>query len=263
MKKLPIFHTTFNIAPYQTFVDQIIDKSRNAVGGKYVCVANVHMLIEAYKDDDFAQQVRNADIVTPDGMPITWAIRLIHGLKQDRVAGMDLLPDLLKRAEAEKLPVYFYGGTEEMLEKTATYTAKHYPTLQVAGLYSPPFHSLTTREDQEVIKNINASGAKLVFVVLGCPKQEKWMASMKSRIDATMIGIGGALPVLLGMQKRAPLWMQSSGLEWCYRLVQDPKRLWKRYFVTNSIFLGLIIGDRMKRAWSHQPWFVKKESFIN
>lgn len=248
MDKREIFNLSFNVAPYNNFIEEIINRSKTSSASKYVCVANVHMLIESYLNNDFAVKVREADIVTPDGIPITWALKILHGVKQDRVAGMDILPDLLKRAEGENIAVYFYGGTSDMLCKTKNYVRKRYPALNIAGSYSPPFRELSREEEEEIVLKINESRAKIVFVVLGCPKQEKWMAAMKGRIHSTMIGIGGALPVLIGMQKRAPLWMQTSGLEWLFRLLQDPKRLWKRYFVTNSLFIYLLILSKAKES---------------
>ena len=243
-----LFSMSFNVAPYTSFVNEIVSRSRSQKS-EFVCVANVHMLIESFLDKNFADVVNKAGIVTPDGMPITWALRMLRGIKQDRVAGMDLLPDLLSKCAQESLPVYFYGGTQLMLDKTDSFLKTKYADLHVAGMYSPPFRKLTKAEDQEVVDRINASGAKIVFVVLGCPKQEKWMASMKGRINALMIGIGGALPVMVGMQKRAPKWLQNVGMEWAYRLAQDPKRLAKRYFVTNTIFIYLLISHTIKQAF--------------
>ena len=132
-----------------------------------------------------------------------------------------------------------------MLEKTESYIRKTYPNIQIAGLYSPPFRPLSEGEMEEIAEHISNSGAHLVFVVLGCPKQEKWMSEMKGRIPAVMIGVGGALPVLIGDLKRAPLWMQRHSLEWLYRLMQEPKRLFKRYLVTNTIYLYLVISTKL------------------
>lgn len=219
----------------------------NAGISSNVCIANVHMVVTAFQDKQFAPVVRNANIVTPDGQPLTWAMRLLFGIKQERVAGMDLLPDLLRNAEAANIPVYFYGGTTDMLDATSRYLITKYPSLKIAGTYSPPFRALTTEEENEVAKTINDSGAKMVFVVLGCPKQEKWMDNMKNKIAAVLIGVGGALPVMIGMQKRAPVWMQKSGLEWFYRVMQEPGRMWKRYLITNTLFIGYILKERFSR----------------
>jgi N-acetylglucosaminyldiphosphoundecaprenol N-acetyl-beta-D-mannosaminyltransferase len=204
------------------------------------------MVAEAANDDKFAAVVSNADLVTPDGIPVSWALRILYGFRQPRVAGMDLLPDLLAGASATGLPVYFYGGTNEMLSRTSDYIDRNYPQLVVAGMCSPPFRPLTETENNDIISQINISGAKIVFVVLGCPKQEKWMAAMRGRVNAVMIGIGGALPVMVGLQKRAPQWMQQSGFEWLYRLIQEPRRLFKRYFTTNLQFIFLLFTEWFK-----------------
>lgn len=235
-----IISLTISIGSYQSFLKRII-KLVLKRQSSYICVANVHMTIEAYWDKEFATSVNNADLVTPDGMPIVMALRLLYGLKQERVAGMDLLPDLLKEAEERNLSVFFYGGTQEMLDKTKRFIQEHYPSLEKHNYLSPPFRPLTNEEEESVIKQINDTGANIVFVALGCPKQEKWMASMKGRINSCMIGIGGALPVMIGEQKRAPYWMQKASLEWFYRLIQEPRRLFKRYLVTNTLFIFLII----------------------
>jgi N-acetylglucosaminyldiphosphoundecaprenol N-acetyl-beta-D-mannosaminyltransferase len=183
---------------------------------------------------------------------------LLSGIKQDRVAGMDMLPDLLSACEEEQLPVFIYGGTNSLIDKTRTYISERYATLPVAGMYSPPFRELTSLEDQEVVDKINASHARVVFVVLGCPKQEKWMAAMKGKINAVMIGIGGALPVLVGMQKRAPKWIQDSGFEWIFRLAQDPRRLARRYVFTNSIFVYLLLSRKIRNLVTRR----KRTKFI-
>ncbi|MCC7380157.1 MAG: WecB/TagA/CpsF family glycosyltransferase [Chitinophagaceae bacterium] len=249
--KIDILGLQVSTGKYQTFIEKIIDLAFSGTSS-YVCVANVHMLVEAYRDKRFSEIVNGADIITPDGVPLVWASRLLYGKKQDRVAGMDLLPDLLKRVEQDNLPVYFYGGTTEMLKKTKGFLELNYTYLNITGLYSPPFRALTVAEQKEIEQQINDSKAKIVFVVLGCPKQEKWMASMKGKVNACMIGIGGALPVLIGAQKRAPQWMQKNGLEWLYRLAQEPGRLAKRYIVTNSIFIWLLL-----KAWLKQLFTLK------
>ena len=237
---------------YLNFVSHLIENALEKVS-TYTCVANVHMCIEAYQHKDFAAIVNQADLVTPDGMPLVKALKWLYGINQDRVAGMDLLPDLLKESEAKNIKVFFYGGTEAMLANTKNYCAQQFPQLQIAGMISPPFRSITKEEEQEYINTINASGAGFVFIALGCPKQEKWMASMKGRVNACMVGIGGALPVMIGMQKRAPVWMQKASLEWLYRLLQEPKRLFKRYAITNTLFIVLLF-----RQWAKQRFGISR-----
>jgi N-acetylglucosaminyldiphosphoundecaprenol N-acetyl-beta-D-mannosaminyltransferase len=238
-KSIPFF---LSKGTYTEMVDKIINLSYSTVS-TCVFMANVHTFITAFQDINFANIIGQADIVTPDGMPLTWALRLLYGVKQERICGMDIFPDLVRKAESLKIPVFFYGGTNIMLDRTKGYLSANFPSLILAGTYSPPFRLLNIEEEIDIVQTINKTGAKLVFVILGCPKQEKWMASMRNKIKATMIGIGGALPVTIGIQKRSPLWMQKCGLEWLYRLIQEPKRLFKRYFVTNSIFIFLIAKE--------------------
>ena len=227
---------------YNQIIASLIKEALSGISS-YVCVSNVHMLIEAYKDSNFSQIVNNAKYVTTDGMPLVKAVQWLYNIPQERAAGMDLLPDLLKCSEDKNIKVLFYGGTQKMLDKTKDFCKLNYPNLDVVGLISPPFRELTESENLNYIETINTSGAGFVFVVLGCPKQEKWMASMQGKINACMIGIGGALPVLVGMQKRCPKWMQKYSLEWFYRFLQEPKRLFKRYAITNTMFVFLLLKD--------------------
>jgi N-acetylglucosaminyldiphosphoundecaprenol N-acetyl-beta-D-mannosaminyltransferase len=239
MMKKQLISLQISIASFKQVIDEIIilaTKKQSA----YVCIANVHMLVEAHNDAAFADMVNSADMVTPDGMPLAKSIEWLYGIKQDRVAGMDVLPAVIEEAIRKNLSVFFYGGSSQMLEHTKAYIDTIYPQLQVGGMISPPFRPLTPEETEQDIAAINQSGAQIVFVVLGCPKQEKWMQAMRGRIHAVMLGIGGALPVMVGMQKRAPVWVQKSSLEWLYRLCQEPRRLFKRYATTNTVFMWLL-----------------------
>lgn len=246
MKKVNLLSIPVSTGPYDEYVNHIID-SAITKKKEYTCLANVHMLIEAYKNKDFANVVRNAKIVTPDGKPLTWALLMLYGIRQDRVAGVDLLTDLLSVADDKNLSVYFYGGTKDIIDKTKRYLSVNFPNLKLAGTCSPPFRCLTKEEEEETILEINQSGADLVFVALGCPKQEKWMFSMQGKINAVSVGIGAALPVMVGLYKRAPKWVRDAGFEWLYRLMQEPKRLFKRYAVTNSFFLYLLIKEFLSK----------------
>ncbi len=231
-----LFGLKISLGTFQQFEETIfslVAEKRPAV----VCVANVHMFMEGQDNKTLAACMNSAELVTPDGKPLCWALRLISGIRQERVAGMDLLPSLLSAAAQNHTGVFFYGGTPEMLQRTENYIKQNMPGLVISGMYSPPFRPLSPEEEEGIAQQITASRAGIVFVVLGCPKQELWMFRMRDRIPAVMIGVGGALPVLTGMQKRAPQWMQHSGLEWFYRLMQEPRRLFKRYFYTNSRFL--------------------------
>lgn len=234
-----------SLGSFQDFVNNIVALGQRKASS-YVCVANVHSCIETYQDATFAQVVNQADIVTPDGMPLVKALAWLYGIKQDKVSGPDLMPVLLQASEKQGLKVYFYGSTDEVLDKLKDFCQVNYPKLSIAGMYSPPFRVLTEAETQTEIQQINESGANIVLVALGCPKQERWMANMKGKINAVMVGVGGAFPMLVGVQKRAPLWMQRNSLEWFYRLAQEPRRLFKRYFITNNLFIFLVFKEKMK-----------------
>lgn len=243
--KHKLISINISLGKFETFIKKIVDLGQKKQSA-YVCVANVHMCIETYRNSGFADIVNHSDITTPDGMPLVKALKWLYGIAQDKVSGPDLMPKVLKVAEQKGLKVYFYGSTLPILEKLDTFCMDHYPNLSLVGVYSPPFRVLTEAETLEDIKRINDSGANIVFVALGCPKQERWMATMKGKINAVMIGVGGAFPMLVGVEKRAPLWMQNNGLEWFYRLIQDPQRLFKRYLVTNTAFLYLIFKEKLK-----------------
>lgn len=240
-----VIDSLISLGSFEDFVSRILafGKRNESV---YTCCANVHMVMEAHRNPALQEIINHADLVTPDGMPLAKVIQMKYGIDQERVAGMDLVPALLKRSSLEGLKVYFYGDTEEVLEQLSQKALAEYPSLQIAGMDSPPFRQLTAKEEQETITRINESGANLVFVALGCPKQEVWMARHRGLIKASMIGIGNAFRTYIGLEMRAPAWMQKASLEWAYRLIQNPRRLWKRYFVTNSLFLLLVL-----KKW---PW---------
>lgn len=240
--KISILNSVLTTGSFQQISESILHRAQS-YRSAYVCVANVHMFIEAHRDKAFARVLDEADIVTPDGMPLVFALNVLYGIQQERVAGMDLMPRLLQEANRLDLKVYLYGSTPDVLTAILERTQHDFPTLNWAGVESPPFRELNTNEVQNTVERINSSGAHLVLVALGCPKQEKWMAGMKGKINATMVGLGGAFPVYAGMQSRAPGWMQRFSLEWFYRLMQEPSRLWKRYLLTNSLFILLLIKE--------------------
>jgi N-acetylglucosaminyldiphosphoundecaprenol N-acetyl-beta-D-mannosaminyltransferase len=218
----------------------------------YVCFSNVHMITEAYKDPSFACQVNNATMVLADGSPLAQACFLLHRKKQERIAGMDFMPSLLAAINEETsrlFRVFFYGSTPKVLEALINRVQCNYKNVQIAGAISPPFHSLSEAETKSHIDRINQSGAHIVFVSLGCPKQEKWMASNFQNINAVLLGVGGVFMVTAGLHKRAPKYMQKAGLEWFYRFLQEPKRLFKRYLVTNCLFISLFLKALAKKVF--------------
>jgi N-acetylglucosaminyldiphosphoundecaprenol N-acetyl-beta-D-mannosaminyltransferase len=170
---------------------------------------------------------------------------------------MDLVGALCAEAERRGVAVFFLGCTEGVLQATRARLESEYPRLRIAGMHPPPFRALTAVEDRAVVEMINASGAGLVMVALGCPKQERWIHAHRGAVRAVMVGIGAALPVLAGLEGRAPAWMRRAGLEWLYRLGQNPRRLWKRYLVTNSLFIwkamSLLAAERLRRRSPRRP----------
>jgi N-acetylglucosaminyldiphosphoundecaprenol N-acetyl-beta-D-mannosaminyltransferase len=214
---------------------------------KVVCVANVHMLIEAHTNSKFASVLCNADLVTPDGMPLVWLMNLLGADHQDRVAGMDILLALCDRASAQNISVFFLGSDPYTLGRIQTRLQQEFPNLKIAGMEPLPFRPLNDDEDAIVIEKINVSRAGIVLVSLGCPKQEIWMNLHKNQIEAVMLGLGGVFPVYAGIHKWAPFWVRKLGLEWLYRLVQEPRRLWKRYYKTIPPFIYLAFKQLLTR----------------
>ena len=210
---------------------------------KYVAICNVHSVVTALQDKTHGEVINAADMATSDGMPITWALRKLGFPSQQRINGPDLMWKYCEKAEKDGQKIFFYGSTDEILALLKARLMAVFPKLQIAEMYSPPFRDLTEKEDIAIIERINASGAGVVFIGLGCPRQELWMQQHRGKINAVMIGVGAAFNYHAGTTKRAPVWMQNAGLEWLHRLASDPRRLWKRYFVTNSIFILAIAAQ--------------------
>jgi N-acetylglucosaminyldiphosphoundecaprenol N-acetyl-beta-D-mannosaminyltransferase len=212
----------------------------------YVCCVNVHMCMEAHADAAFADIVNGADLATADGMPMLNSLNRFNGLRQERVAGNDLMPAVMAEAERAGLGLFLYGGRQEVLEMIVAKVAKEYPALRIVGVHSPPFRKATEEEMATDAARIAGSGASIVLVSLGCPRQERWMAAMKGRFPAVMLGVGGAFLLYAGQDRRAPKWMRDASLEWLYRLWLEPGRLWKRYLLTNSTFAWLYLKESLR-----------------
>jgi N-acetylglucosaminyldiphosphoundecaprenol N-acetyl-beta-D-mannosaminyltransferase len=194
-------------------------------------------VVTARLEQDFSAVIHNADMATPDGAPVAWLMRRLGRDGQARINGPDLMWRYCAEAAKRNEAIYLYGGQQSTLDILQQKLLQQFPGLKIAGAYSPPYRELTPEEDAAAVQAINESGAGTVWVSLGCPKQEKWMAEQKGRINAVMIGVGAAFDYHAGTIKRAPLWMQNNGLEWLHRLCSEPRRLWKRYCVTNSLFI--------------------------
>ena len=244
-EKLKIVSLNIDHLSFSKSLDQVTEWALNK-RSSYVCFANVHMIIEAYKNHSFLVKVNDADLVLADGKPVAIACKILHHKKQERISGMDLAPRVLEKANENKLSVFVYGSTAEVHDAIKEKINFKYPDIVLGGFISPPFRNLTENEIQNDIETINRSGPHIILVALGCPKQEKWMAENSNKINAVLLGIGGALPVIAGIHKRAPRWMQNMALEWLYRLIQQPGRLFKRYVYTNSWFLFLLVKDWIK-----------------
>jgi N-acetylglucosaminyldiphosphoundecaprenol N-acetyl-beta-D-mannosaminyltransferase len=226
--------------PFEKQVALICDWAKQQQS-RFVCVANVHMVVEAHWRPEFASVLKQADLVTPDGMPLVWILKALGAFRQDRVAGMDLFLVLCDRATQLNIPIFFLGSQQEILDRMRVRLNHRFPHLPIAGMEPLPFRPLKPDEQAAIEKKITQSGAGLVFVSLGCPKQEAWMNQAKGHVPAVMLGVGGVFPVYAGIHKRAPRWMREGGLEWLFRFVQEPRRLWKRYLSTNTIFIFLAI----------------------
>ncbi|WP_009632917.1 WecB/TagA/CpsF family glycosyltransferase [Synechocystis sp. PCC 7509] len=225
---------------FDTQIKTILEWASN-YESRFICVANVHMLMEAYWKSEFSLILKKADMVAPDGMPLVWMMKLMGIRQQNRVAGMDVLMELCRLATKQNISIFFLGSEESILKKMRANLKQQFPSLEIADMVSLPFRPLTPTEDEAIVQKINQSKAKLVLVSLGCPKQEIWMSEHKDKIQAVMIGLGGVFPVLAGIHKKAPLWIQNLGLEWLYRLIQEPRRLWRRYAFTIPPFLWLSV----------------------
>ena len=199
------------------------------------------MTMETYDSAEFRGVVNRADLVTPDGVPLVWTMRLLGVQGQERVYGPDLTVCVAEAAAKSGVPVGFFGGTPEALKGIIRNLEARFPEMQVAYAFSPPFRPLNSDEDAEIVAKINASGARILFVGLGCPKQERWMAAHVGRVQAVMLGVGAAFDFHAGTIRQAPHWMQRNGLEWLFRLLAEPKRLWKRYLINNPRYVVNIL----------------------
>lgn len=210
----------------------------------YVSVCTVHTVMECQKSEAMRQAINGAGMATPDGMPLVWLGKLQSSHPVNRVYGPDLMLALCELSAQKGYTQYFYGGAEGVSEKLSQTLSRRYPALKVVGAYSPPFRPLTDAEDQQIIHQINQANPDIIWVGLGTPKQDLWMASHRNLLDAAVIiAVGAAFDFHTGRIPQAPSWMQQVGLEWLYRLVQEPKRLWYRYLVYNPLFVLNVLAQ--------------------
>ena len=237
-RRVPVLGLNVDLCDYRSAIARITELARARNGG-YVCVANVHVTIEAEDDERYSELVNAADLVLPDGTPLVWMQRWQGNADAAQVRGPSLMPMLMKHAEAENLKVGFLGGRAEVLERIAARARDEFPALDIAYQHSPPFRELTSDENAQIAAATNDAGVEILFVGLGCPKQERWMAANRGVVKAASIGVGAAFDLYAGELREAPHIVSRLGLEWMYRLVQEPRRLFSRYLLVNPRFMLL------------------------
>ena len=214
-----------------------LEKNIMEIKGDYICVSNVHTTVTSFEDAAYCAIQNNGLMAIPDGGPLSTVGRKRGYENMERTTGPSLMREIFEISTKKGYRHYFYGSTKETLNILEDKLMECYPGLQIVGIYSPPFRSMTIEEDKEVVDKINNTNPDFVWIGLGAPKQEKWMAAHQGMIEGLMIGVGAGFDYYAENIKRAPKWMQENNLEWLYRLMQDPKRLFKRYLHTNSKFI--------------------------
>ena len=214
-----------------------LNRNVKDLSGDYICVSNVHTTVTAYEDQEYCRVQNGGIMAIPDGGPLS-SVGQKRGFKNmKRTTGPSLMGEIFKISASKEYRHYFYGSTDETLEKLYSVLTESYPGIQIAGMYSPPFRPMTEDEDRAIIERINETKSDFVWVGLGAPKQEKWMAAHQGGVSGLMIGVGAGFDYHAGNIERAPEWMQKRNLEWVYRLIQNPKRLFMRYFHTNLKYI--------------------------
>ena len=225
---------------YEETVQKSIEWARNRES-RALFFANVHVVMEAFDNARFRESINRADMINPDGMPLVWALRALGEPLASRVYGPDAMLAMLRSAESSGIPIGFYGGSESALDLLLSTVRERFPDLEITFSMSPPFRPLTLEEDAGIVDSITDSGARILFVGLGCPKQEAWIMDHVGRIPAVMFGVGAAFDFLAGSKPQAPRWMMRSGLEWVFRFVHEPRRLAGRYLKHNPRFVALFL----------------------
>jgi N-acetylglucosaminyldiphosphoundecaprenol N-acetyl-beta-D-mannosaminyltransferase len=244
--KVPVFGIGVSVTDYTESCAAIMDAAR--AGRSYaVSALATHGLTEAARDREFGKLVNSIELVTPDGQPVRWAMNMLHGTAlSERVYGPDLVAAVCATAAVEGMSIYVFGSTAETCRAVAEELPRRYPGLRMVGVQPDRFRDATALEDAEDVQRIRASGADIVLVGRGCPRQERWVARHRGLIDAPMLAVGAAFDYIAGNITRPPAWMQRAGLEWLFRLMQEPSRLFRRYLVHNSLFC-LMLGREVLR----------------
>lgn len=252
-RKLDLLGVGISPTTYDEAVRLILDAAEQGRPAVVACQA-VHAVVTAGRDGELRRRVNSFELVAPDGQPVRWAVNWLYraGLA-DRVYGPELMLRLCREAAHRGVAIYLYGGTPEVLAQLRRRLTRDCPGLRIAGGESPPFCPLTEDEDRQVVERINASGARLVFIGLGCPKQDHFAYEHRERLAAVQLCVGAAFDFHAGVKPMAPPWMQRHGLEWLFRLCCEPRRLARRYLVTNTLFVtklaGALAEQRMPVRW--------------
>lgn len=242
-EKVQLFGVGITVTDYHDATNRIMAAARESRSYAVSALA-VHCLMEAARDESFNQVMDAIDLVTPDGQPVRWALNAVHGAAlQDRVYGPKLTWHVLKRAESEGIGIYLYGSTPEVCEGFAAEILRRHPDIRIGGTQPDRFREASPEEDYDDVQRITESGAGVVLVGRGCPRQERWVASHRGKIPAAMLAVGAAFEYGAGTKKEPPLFLQRAGLQWAWRVAEEPGRLWKRYLVTNIAFLARLAGE--------------------
>lgn len=244
VKYCNILGTNINVLTMDMTKKYIYDNIEK-LRGRYICVSNVHTTVMAHDNENYRNVQNSAALRIPDGKPLSVVSRKRGFKEAERVAGPDLMGELFEESPKSGLRMFFYGSTDDILSELKEKLLEKYPDIKIVGMYSPPFRKLTEEEDLRDIEMINNTLPDIVWVGLGAPKQEVWMNRHQGKINAVMIGVGAGFDYFAERIKRAPKWMQKMSLEWLYRLLQEPGRLFKRYFVTNTKFLYLVFKENI------------------
>ena len=241
MKKVNVFGISYSVTDYAQAADEIVQhaEARHSFG---VSALAVHGLIEGYKNPLLKEKIEKIDLVVPDGQPVKWAMNFFYNTRlAERVYGPTLTLKVLECANAKKLNVFLYGSKEDTLNRLSDFIHRTFPDVQIVGIHPDRFRDATPEEDAEDIAKINQSQAHIVLVGRGCPRQEIWVSDHLGKVNAAMMAVGAAFDFHANVTRQAPPWMQKRGLEWLFRLCSEPRRLWKRYLTTNTIFIYLCI----------------------
>lgn len=249
VERIPFFNTFVDNVTLKEAIQEVDRFVKKTDHHAYVVTPNVDHIVKLQKDEEFLDLYNKADLILTDGVPLMWAAKLFGTPLKEKVSGSDLFPDLCKHAAEQKQTMFFLGGLEGVAEKAKAELEQRYPNLQVVGTYSPPFgFEKDEVENQKIIDMINSLNVDILCVGVGAPKQEKWIYHNREKLNVKVsLGIGASFDFIAGTVQRAPLWMQKVGLEWFYRTIKEPKRMFKRYFIDDMVFFPLMMKYKLKK----------------